>query len=298
MKRILMQSPRQLIQIVRDWVFIALGCCIYAIGLVNFNIANHLAEGGVTGVTLILRALAHINPATSTLVINVPLIAIGWRYLGKKALLYTMWGIVMLSFWIDVWQRIPLNLNINHDMFLAAVAAGIFAGTGSGIVYRFGGTTGGTDVIARIFQHNFNIPMGQSLFALDVIILLASLTYIDLRQMMYTLLASFVFSRIVSFLQEGAYSARGILVFSQQTPQIATAVMKELDRGVSFLNAEGAYTNQPTKALFCVVSPSELTTLKRLILSYDDHAFIAVVDINETLGAGFSFDRPTKKFLW
>ena len=112
---------------VLDFLMIALGCAFYGYGLVNVNIANNLAEGGVTGVTLIIRYWLHIDPAYTTVLINVPLILIGYRYLGKKSLLYTVYGTLSLSFFIWLWQRVslPVNLNVQHDMFLAGILAGL-----------------------------------------------------------------------------------------------------------------------------------------------------------------------------
>ena len=172
----------------KDLIFITIGCSLYAFGLVTVNIANNLAEGGATGITLIIRYWLHIDPAYSIILLNIPLIWIGYRYLGKKALIYTIYGTTMLSIWTWLWQRIPIDINIHHDLFLAGVLAGLIGGTGSGLVYRFGGTTGGTDIVARIFEKKRGIVMGKTLLALDVIVLTCSLSYLDLRQMMYTLL--------------------------------------------------------------------------------------------------------------
>ena len=228
---------------VLDFLMIALGCAFYGYGLVNVNIANNLAEGGVTGVTLIIRYWLHIDPAYTTVLINVPLILIGYRYLGKKSLLYTVYGTLSLSFFIWLWQRVslPINLNVQHDMFLAGILAGSFGGLGSGLVYRFGGTTGGTDVVARILEKQKGISMGKTLLSLDVLVLTLSLSYLNLRQMMYTLLASYVFSKIVDFIQEGSYSARGLIIISPKSDAIANELMRQLDRGVSFIKAEGGY---------------------------------------------------------
>lgn len=122
-----------------DLIMISLGCAFYGLGLVSVNIANHLAEGGVTGITLIIRYWLHIDPALSTILINIPLIIIGYRYLGKKALVYTVYGTLALSFWIWFWQRFYIPINIHNDLFIAGILAGIFGGVGSGIVYKFGG---------------------------------------------------------------------------------------------------------------------------------------------------------------
>lgn len=283
---------------VLDFLMIALGCEFYGYGLVNVNIANNLAEGGVTGVTLIIRYWLHIDPAYTTVLINVPLILIGYRYLGKKSLLYTVYGTLSLSFFIWLWQRVslPINLNVQHDMFLAGILAGFFGGLGSGLVYRFGGTTGGTDVVARILEKQKGISMGKTLLSLDVLVLTLSLSYLNLRQMMYTLLASYVFSKIVDFIQEGSYSARGLIIISPKNDEIANELMRQLDRGVSFIKAEGGYSGQDKKAIYSVISSTELTIAKRIIETIDSSAFISIIDVNEVLGEGFTYEKKPTKF--
>lgn len=283
---------------VLDFLMIASGCAFYGYGLVNVNIANNLAEGGVTGVTLIIRYWLHIDPAYTTVLINVPLILIGYRYLGKKSLLYTVYGTLSLSFFIWLWQRVslPVNLNVQHDMFLAGILAGSFGGLGSGLVYRFGGTTGGTDVVARILEKQKGISMGKTLLSLDVLVLTLSLSYLNLRQMMYTLLASYVFSKIVDFIQEGSYSARGLIIISPKNDEIANELMRQLDRGVSFIKAEGGYSGQDKKAIYSVISSTELTIAKRIIETIDSSAFISIIDVNEVLGEGFTYEKKPTKF--
>ena len=253
----------------KDLIFITIGCSLYAFGLVTVNIANNLAEGGATGITLIIRYWLHIDPAYSIILLNIPLIWIGYRYLGKKALIYTIYGTTMLSIWTWLWQRIPININIHHDLFLAGVLAGLIGGTGSGLVYRFGGTTGGTDIVARIFEKKRGIVMGKTLLALDVIVLTCSLSYLDLRQMMYTLLGSYVFAQVVNFIQEGAYAARGVIIITNHPTEIANDIIQKMERGVSYLKIEGAFSGQERKALYCVVSPNELNTLKGYINHHD-----------------------------
>ncbi|AEV95181.1 YitT family protein [Pediococcus claussenii] len=278
-----------------DFVMITLGCCLYGLGLAVINIPNDLSEGGVTGITLILRALLHIDPAFSTLAINIPLIFIGYRFLGKRSLIYTIYGTFALSFSLYIWQRVPISLNIHHDMFIAGILAGLAGGFGSGLVYRFGGTTGGTDVVAKIFEKERGIPMGQTLFALDALVLTASLCYIDVVHMMYTLLAAYVFSRIVNFTQVGSYSDRGLLIISSNPESVAQALMDELLRGASFIHIQGAYSKDEREMVYCVVASNELQVAKRIINRIDPQAFTSIIDVNEALGEGFTYDSPTGK---
>lgn len=98
-----------------------LGCAIYAFGLVTINIQNHLAEGGLTGVTLILRYWFHFDPAYTTIVLNIPLIILGYRFLGKRALAYTIYGTAMMSVFLWIWQRVPIMIDLNHDILIASI---------------------------------------------------------------------------------------------------------------------------------------------------------------------------------
>lgn len=282
---------------VLDILMFTLGTAIYAFGLVNVNIPNKLAEGGVAGVTLIINALSGFNPAYSTLLLNIPLVLIGWRILGRRSLIYTLYGIFSLSFWIWLWQKIPANLSLDHDMFIAGLIAGLLSGVGCGIVFHFGGTTGGSDVIARIFEKKYGIPMGKTLLALDITVLLSSLVYIDLRQMMYTLLASYVFSKIVTITQEGSYAARGVLIMTDKPEEIVAAVYNEMNRGASYFKTEGSYTREPRLTVYVVISPGELHQLRQLITRIDQRAFTTILEVQETLGQGFTYNRPRKPLL-
>lgn len=278
----------------KDIAMILAGTCLYAFGLVSFNIANDLAEGGVTGITLILRALFQINPAYSTLLINIPLILVGGKILGKRSFYYTIIGTVSLSIFLWLWQRFPVQVNLDHDLLIASLLAGLAAGLGSGLVYRVGGTTGGTDIIARILEKNAGISMGRSLLVFDVLVLLLSLSYIDVKRMMYTLIVSFVFSKVVDSVLDGAYAAKGVLIISDYSEAIGEQIMVTLQRGVTYLNGQGAYSLQDKKVLYTVVSPSEIIVIKRIVHDLDSKAFLSVINVHEAYGEGFTYGRPVK----
>jgi len=282
---------------VKEVVMIMVGTSIYAFGLVYLNIANHLAEGGVSGITLILRALFEIDPAYSTLLINIPLILIGGKILGKRSLAYTVLGTVSLSAFLWIWQRVPLQINLQHDLLIVSLLAGLIAGTGSGLVYWMGGTTGGSDIIARILEKNYGISMGRSLLVLDVIVLLASLTYIDLKRMMYTLIVSYVFSRVIDSILDGGYSAKGILVVSNKNEEIAPLLMTGLERGVTFLSGEGGFSGHSKKIIYMVVSSSELNEVKRIVHEIDEKAFLSIINVHEVEGEGFTYLKPQSKLF-
>ncbi|MGT2832963.1 YitT family protein [Streptococcus halotolerans] len=272
-------------------VWIALGTALYAFGFVNFNMANHLAEGGVSGITLILHALFGIDPALSSLLINLPLFVLGARVFGKKSLLLTIYGTVTLSIFIWLWQRIPMELGLQDDMMLVAIVAGIFSGTGSGIVFRYGATTGGTDIVGRVLEEKVGMNLGQTLLMIDVLVLASSLVYIDLKHMLYTLIASFVFSQVLTVVQNGGYMVRGMLIITKESDKAAAAILQEISRGVTYLQGKGAYTGHEFDVLYVVLNPSEVREVKDILAVLDPNAFISVLNVDEVISSDFKIRR-------
>ncbi|MGY3742241.1 YitT family protein [Leuconostoc inhae] len=283
---------------IKDIVMITIGTGFYGWSLININITNQLAEGGLSGITLILLALFNWNPAYTNLILNIPLLVIGYRVLGRRSFIYTIWGIMSLSFWLYVWQKFPMPPALHHDMLIAGLLAGIVSGIGLGIVFRFGGTSGGTDVIARIMEQKFGIQIGRTMFALDAVVLLMSLIYIDVIHMMYTLIASFVFAQVVSLTQQGAYTARSFMIFTDYPEEISHAIMAELERGTSLLKSEGGYSHREQRVVYAVVDPSEVSAVQHIIQEIDPKAFVSIITAQEQLGEGFSYLRPKKKFIF
>lgn len=280
---------------VRKTLFILFGSAITAFGLVHFNMQNKLAEGGFTGITLLLYFLFKWDPSYTNLILNLPLFVIGWKLLGKKSFIYTIIGTVSVSVFLWIFQRNALHMPLNHDLTLAALFAGVFSGIGLGIIFRNGGTTGGVDIIARIVQKYFGWSMGKTMFMFDAsVITLSLLTYLNYKQAMYTLVAVFVSARVIDFIQEGAYAARGAMVVSESYQTIAEKIMSEMDRGVTILNGYGYFTKQKRDVIYCVVAKSEIAQLKNLITSIDPYAFISISAVYDVHGEGFTLDENKK----
>ncbi|MED1205013.1 YitT family protein [Heyndrickxia acidicola] len=275
--------------------FILLGAAIFAFGVVHFNIQNKLAEGGFTGITLLLLNLFHIDPSYSNLVLNIPVFIIGWKLLGRKSFLYTIIGTVGTSLFLWIFERYHFHIPLSDDMFLAALFAGVFIGIGLGIIFRFGGTSGGVDIIARVAFKYKGWAMGRTMFMFDAcVIILSLLTYLNYRQAMYTLVAVFVGARVIDFMQEGAYTARGAFIISEKHDEIATQIHQIMDRGVTILRGHGSFSKQDRDVLYCVVGKNEIVRLKGIISSIDPHAFVSVTEVHDVLGEGFTLDENKK----
>ncbi|MGE1234591.1 YitT family protein [Bacillus altitudinis] len=278
----------------KNIVFILIGSAIFSFGLVHFNMQNNLAEGGFTGITLLLYFLFHIDPSISNLVLNIPIFFIGWKMLGRTMFTYTIVGTVSLSVFLAIFQRFQIHMPLQHDLALAALFAGVLIGTGLGIIFKFGGTTGGVDIIARLINKHYQVAMGRTMFIFDACVITISLTYLNYKEAMYTLVAVFVAAKVIDFMQEGAYAAKGAMIISEKDDIIQKKITEEMERGVTILKGVGSYTKQERNVLYCVVPKNELVHLKSVVTSVDPHAFVSVSDVHDVLGEGFTLDEHKK----
>ncbi len=276
---------------IKNLFFIVLGAAIFSFGLVHFNIQNELAEGGFTGITLILFFAFKWDPAIMNLVLNVPMFIIGWKMLGKRIFTYTVVGTIAVSVFLKVFMKYQIDIHLEGDMFLVSLFAGIFVGVGLGIIFRFGGTTGGVDIIARLAQIHWGWSIGKTMFMFDAAVILVSwYVYLDHRSVMYTLVALFVGARVIDFVQEGAYAARGAFIISDHQDAIATKIALEMDRGVTVFKGYGHFTKADRSILYCVIAKNEIMRMKNIITSIDPHAFVSVSDVHDVMGEGFTLD--------
>lgn len=285
-------NSNKVISISKTVAPIMLGTAVYAFGLLYFIIPSQLMEGGVTGITLLLNYAFDIPIFLTTLLINLPLFLLGWKVLGGRQIVYTGVGIGSLSLFLWIFERLIsagwiVPFSTEHDFILAALYAGVTLGTGLGIVFRFGGTTGGVDIVARILGRNFGWSMGQIILAIDIFIIGSSIFYIPKEKILYTLVAVFIASRVIDFIQEGAYAAKAFTIISDEAPQIADLITAELERGVTLIPAIGAYSKQAKHMVYCVVSRQEIRRLSLLVKSIDPSAFVIISDVHDVQGEGF-----------
>jgi uncharacterized membrane-anchored protein YitT (DUF2179 family) len=277
---------------IKNTFFIIVGAAIFSFGIIHFNMQNQLAEGGFTGITLLLYFLYKWDPSYTNLLLNIPLFFIGWKLLGRIALLYTIIGTLAVSIFLFLFQRYQIEMPLNNDLTLAALFAGVFIGIGLGIIFRYGGTTGGVDIIARLANKYIGWSMGKTMFLFDAgVITISLITYLSYKEAMYTLVLVFVSARVIDFMQEGAYSARGAMIISEQNNAIAEKILVEMDRGVTVLDGHGSFTKTKREVLYCVVGKNEIVRLKNLIISIDPHAFVSVSVVHDVIGEGFTLDE-------
>ncbi|KGX92147.1 hypothetical protein N781_17755 [Pontibacillus halophilus JSM 076056 = DSM 19796] len=276
----------------KNVLLILLGSAIFSFGIVHFNMQNNLAEGGFTGIILLLNYLFDWDVSITNLVLNIPVFIVGWKLLGRNTLIYSVIGTFAVSVFLWLFQQYMIDIPLEDDMTLVALFAGVFIGVGLGIIFYSGGTTGGVDIIARLVHKYVGWSMGRTMFLFDVFVIGASiLLYLNLVEGMYTLVAVFIGARVIDFIQEGAYAARGATIISKDSNAISAKIMEEMDRGVTVLQGKGSFTGESRDVLYCVVARNEIVRLKTIVDSIDPHAFVAVTTVHDVLGEGFTLDE-------
>ena len=221
---------------IKSILTIIFGAAIYAFGLTYFVVPHHLFEGGATGITLITYYLFNIPISLMNLLINIPLFILAWKIFGSKTLYTSLLGTISLSIWLAIFEKIPLHFNLEGDLVVVALVAGVLLGVGLGVIFNAGGTTGGTDIVARILNKYTNISVGKLLFGLDFLILMLILIiFQDLRLVTYTLLFDFIVSRVIDLIGEGGYAGKGFMIITQKPMELADKINEELGRGVTFI---------------------------------------------------------------
>lgn len=275
---------------IKSILTIIFGAAIYAFGLTYFVVPHHLFEGGATGITLITYYLFNIPISVMNLLINIPLFILAWKIFGSKTLYTSLLGTISLSIWLAIFEKIPLHFDLEGDLVIVALVAGVLLGLGLGVIFNAGGTTGGTDIVARILNKYTNISVGKLLFALDFLILMLILIiFQDLRLVTYTLLFDFIVSRVIDLIGEGGYAGKGFMIITQKPLELADKINEELGRGVTFISGQGYYSQKDLKIIYCIVARNEMIKMKELIHTIDPKAFITITEAHEILGEGFTF---------
>lgn len=271
----------------RTYAGITLGAILTAVALNMFLIPNKVAAGGVSGMATVLHYLIGVPVGITMLALNIPLFLASVKILGARFGIRTLFGAVILSVAIDL--TAPYTPVLTDDLLLSALYGGVLSGVGMGIVFRFGGTTAGTDLAAAIINKLTRISVGQALLGVDFFVIAsAGIAFKSAELSLYALLSLWLTSHIIDLVQEGPSTAKAFLIVSNAADQVARRIMADMDRGVTFVRGRGGYTGQERDLLFCVVSASEVVRLKELINVIDRDAFVIVADAHEVMGEGFT----------
>lgn len=276
----------------KNSLLILIGAGLFSFALNYLVMPNGLYEGGATGITLIIYYLFKIQPWVTNIFINIPLFVLGWKILGQQVLRYSLLGTFAVTGWLALFERIPFVIDLEGDLIIVGMLAGIIAGAGLGIIFKAGGTTGGSDIVARIGHKYTHYTIGQIILAIDAVVLaITVLVAQDLRIILYTLIQVTIVSKVIDLISDGGYGSKGVMIISQKYEELATAIDAEIERGVTFIKAQGSYSRTDTLMVYSVIYKSQLQEMKDLIHRIDPHAFITITDAHEVLGEGFTLDQ-------
>ncbi|MBI5351884.1 MAG: YitT family protein [Chloroflexi bacterium] len=285
---------------IKDYVIIVLASFIQAASLRIFFVPANLASGGVSGISQLINHFTGWPIGMMILIGNIPLFLLGWRFLGGHRFAFrTATAIISYSLLTDLLLKIPLfthytDILINDlkgDIFLNSLYGAIVSGIGFGLVYRARGTSGGSDILARILNKWRGISMTQSYLVVDTAVILSAGFVFGWKQALYAMITLYVSGLVAETVLEGGGTVRTAMIVTNNPEDVSARVIEELERGVTYLEGRGAFTGNSRPVLYCVVSRAEVATLKTIVHESDPDAFMVIGVAHEALGEGF---RPLK----
>jgi uncharacterized membrane-anchored protein YitT (DUF2179 family) len=268
-----------------DYVGITIGTFITALGMSVFLIPNRIASGGVSGLATVIYYTFGFKVGITMLVINIPLFLLGIKELGMKFIFKTLYATVAFSLFVDLLETFVSPPT--RDLLLSSIYGGLVVGLGLGVVFRFGATTGGTDLAAQIIYRYLRISVGQTLLLIDGLVIILAAFVFGIELALYAFLVVFLTSKVIDLIQEGEGFAKAVFIISDYNSQIGKAILQDLNRGITYLEGRGGFSGRSREILLVVVGRSELSTLKNLVRNIDPRAFVMVSNMNEVLGEGF-----------
>ena len=276
-----------------NYLFILLGSFIQALSMRLFLIPGLMVSGGISGAAQIVAYFTNFPIGIMVLIGNIPLLVLGWRYLGgRRFALRTTAAVVIFSLLTDMMSFFLPCEGLTADMVLNALYGGVLLGIGLGLVYLGGGTSGGSDILGRILNHYRGFSISQAYLITDGVVVLASGFAFGWDRALYSLCVIYVSGLAAEMVSEGNSYYRTAIIISSKPDEITKKVLTLLERGVTLLPAKGAYTGKDYELLYCVLSRSEVNVLKAIVREIDPLAFIVIGQANEALGEGF---RPLER---
>lgn len=273
-------------QRIKEMLLIIIGSLLFAVGINYFAIPYRLSEGGVIGVTVITYYLFEWSPGVVNLIINAILLVIGYKFFDRKTMIYTVIGIIFSSFFLFITEDVGHQLN--GDTLLAALFSGVFVGLGLGMMFRAGGTSGGSAIIARLANQYLGWSLGKGVLIIDIVVIAGSVFIIGQEKAMYTLVAVFLGSKVIDYVIEGLNNRTAVTIISDHSEAIRQFIVANMSRGVTILEGRGGYSQDQKEVLYIVINQQELVQLKQTVSSVDEQAFVVVHEVRDVLGSSFS----------
>ncbi len=280
--------------ILADFFSFVIGSMIFALSVSAFTAPNNIAPGGVTGIATVLNHLFDVHIGTTIIILNTPLIIaaffiIGWRFVTRSLIC-----LLVSSIMIDAIAIYLPQLQYTSNPLLAAVAGGVLSGAGLSLIYMRGGSTGGTDVAARILnKYKPHLKLGSAIMIFDLtVVACATFVYKDIELALLAVITIFLASMVIDKVMDGLDMGKLMFIVTNSPSEVGKAIMTKMNRGATLLKGEGAYSGEEKKILMCAVRRNESFRLKQIVHEIDPYAFIMVGDASHIYGEGF---RPMKE---
>lgn len=270
--------------LLRRSVFLFLGAVLMSVGLEIFLVPNKIIDGGITGISIILSYLTHVQVGIFLTLLNLPFLFIGYKMIGKTFALSTLFSILVMSIGTALLHPVK---ELTNDPLLAAVFGGIILGIGVGIVIRFGGSLDGTEIVAILVSKKIPFSVGEIVMFFNLFILGSAGFVYSWDRAMYSLIAYFIAYKMIDITIEGFDESKSVWIISDSFRQIGEAILDRLGRGVTYLEGEGGFTGDNKKVIFCVITRLEEAKLKSIVDELDPAAFLAVGNIHDVKGGRF-----------
>lgn len=276
-------------QTAKDYFILILGCIIFSISIAAFLIPAGIGSGGVTGIALILNYLFQFPIGITSIIINIPLFIFGYKLISKKFTFKSIIVVLFSSILIDYLSFLlkPYNLKaiLQNDMMLASIFCGILFGIGVALIFMAGGSSGGLDILAKIINNKFqNLSLSNLLLIQDIIIYTLVGIFLGPRSVMYAIITSFIRTKTIDTLQEGISASKQCMIICESPDEIINEIQNKLLRGITIIDAIGAYSNTHKKIIYVVIQNNQLNILKKIVKSVEPNAFVTVSSVSHILG--------------
>ena len=288
-----MERKTRAVQVAKTAFWITVASVLYALTFNWCFMPNDIAYGGVTGISMIIHALFGV-PTVGVLILllNIPLFFFGWRFIGGKFLISSLFTMALSAVLIDAIGAFYTFQPM--EPLLASIYGGLFLGLSMGVIFLNGATTGGSDIGARLLRLKFAyLPMGRLILILDLVVITsAALVFRNVDSALYGIIALYISTIVMDTVLYGMDYAKVAYIISDQYEQLSNAIRDDLDRGATILHGKGTYTGASKNVILCAFKRRQIVELKNLIKSIDPDAFMIVCEAHEVLGAGFgSYDK-------
>lgn len=276
---------------------VLVGNAFLAFTVAAFIVPHGIIMGGATGIGLTIGHYVPLNLSVIIFAVNAVLFVLGAVVMGKKFAVATIASTIIYPTLLSIMQAIPGIDSLTDNIMLATIYGGAILGIGIGLIVRVGSSTGGTDILALVFNKWFHIPLAGLLYVIDFLVLSCQIFFSDTEQIMYGILNLVLTTVILNKVMLLGQSQIQLFIISDKYEEIRERMLKELDAGVTMLHIETGYGQENQKGVLCVIPNRKLYSVKELVQGIDEKAFITITQINEVRGRGFTMERKTYEML-